>query len=171
MARPRLIRTNVNNVDVFYSYDFGKEHGYYDPSILRIDVEDFLENLTPKYRELIDLNARRHQLTGMAMLLAHGSAIDGNYVYFAGENYFRLQNWINRRDGSYAVIILGSCNPEHTEISSKKSAILVPNDVYSHADAKTGDVQIELFILGLGYVDPYTIDYSIQKMRELLESQ
>jgi hypothetical protein len=69
-------------------------------------------------------------------------------------------------DGKYANIILSSCNPGSHEISSKKSAVFAYNYLHSWIRQEEGDGKMELFIPNVGYIDSYTIDYELEKLKE-----
>ena len=131
-------------------------------------LDEFLER-KPAYEELVNLNARKYNLRRKAILAAHGDSKDNKWCYDDGTNQFLVQGWIDNMDGEYAALILNCCNPRRHEISSRKSAVLVPNDVYSPAREHEGEVNIELYIPGKGYIDSYGINHEIKELRKSLE--
>lgn len=130
-------------------------------------LHQFLEK-DPRYEEMVNLNARKYNLSRKAILAAHGDSKDTKWCYEDETNLFLVQDWIDSKDGEYAALILNSCNPGSHEVSSRKSAVLVPNEVYSPARQNMGEVKVELYIPGNGYIDSYTIDRELGDMKESL---
>lgn len=179
--KPKIFKYTLREVDFFYSVDFGIEgtrefmkEAFQDPHIklgkeyFKDEIERTLDNfLPPKFKELVDLNSRENKLERIAILEAHGDEKNKKWCYDDGENLFSVQSWINKMDGKYKLLILAVCNKEGHNISSKKSLVCFPNEVYSVRGREHGEVQIELFIPGLRYIDSYTIDDDIKKLRKL----
>ncbi len=170
-----LSKFTLNDID-FYCSDEHLEDFKFDrePSHLEIfinqSVQDFLEK-DPKKKELVSLYTKKIDLDRKAILLAHGSYDHHRWMYSSGEHQIPVQRWINHIDGKYGILILECCNPYGLEIHSNISAILVPNAVYSGALQNLGDVQVELFIPKIGYIDSYTIDYELEQMRKNVEKR
>ena len=120
----------------------------------------------PVKKEVAELYARQQCLEGTAMLLAHGGSQNGEWVYSADNKSFKVQDWINELDGKYAVLCLNCCNPGHHEIYSGKSAVLAANHEFSWVGLDVGEVQLELYIPKIGYLDSYIIENELEKMRK-----
>ena len=179
---PNIFKYTLGEVDFFYSKDFGREETQkliretaQDPSI-KLGEGYFKDTITqtldcflhPKFKKLVDLTSKKNKLERIAILSAHGDSINHRWYYDDGENLFSVQSWINKMDGKYKLLILAVCNEKGHDISSKKSLVCFPNEVYSERGREHGEVQVELFIPGLKYVDSYTIDDDIKKLRKLL---
>lgn len=179
--KSRLSQYTLENVDLFYSKDFDREatDNYIkekiDDPLIEINEEHFFQLvieqvlddfLPPKAKELVDLYSKRNGLERIAILYAHGDMKDNKWCYSDGENLFNVQNWINQKDGHYKAILLKVCNEEGEDISSKKSILCYPNEVYSVASQKQGEVQVELFFPEIGHVDNYIIDNEIEKLKQ-----
>ena len=89
-----------------------------------------------------------------------------NLSFFPALTEDIIQDFIDRMDGKYANIILSSCNPKSREISSKKSAVFAYNYIHSRIWQEEGDGKMELYIPNVGYIDSYTIDWEIEKLKE-----
>ena len=138
------------------------EH-YFFQLIIERTLEDFLP---PKVSELVDLHAKKNNLERIAILYAHGDMKNKSWCYSDAESLFSVQRWIGQKDGKYKVLLLNVCNEEGKEVSSKKSIICHPNEIYSSSDQRSGDVQLELFIPKIGYVDDYIIEDEIKKLKK-----
>ena len=101
----------------------------------------------------------------IGILFAHGGDVGGKWNYYNEDKSFPIQSWINKMDGKYKALIMSSCNPGRLEINSQKSPVLVPNEVYSGALVNDGKVQTELFLPEIGYVDHYTIEDEMVRLR------
>ncbi|MBS3095689.1 hypothetical protein J4231_03340 [Candidatus Woesearchaeota archaeon] len=164
-----LKKHTLDEIDLFYSDDILHEVSK-SPGMF---VEDFMSDLheyNGKELELIGLYSKKQGLKRTAMIVAHGDSIGEEWRFFCGNKSFSTQEWINQNDGRYALLILGCCNPGHHEIESKKSAVLAPNEVYSPIKHYClNEVQIEVYIPGIGYVDSYTVDYEIKRVQRALK--
>jgi len=117
-------------------------------------LNNFLE-ISPEYGSLIDTYAKKNGLERIAILFAQGRKIKDTWYYFNGEKGSPVQEWIDKLDGKYKVLILSSCNPDKDEINSQKSPILMLNDEYSAAFFKINLVDTKLFIPKIGYFNFY----------------
>tara|TARA_Y100000310_G_scaffold263261_1_gene273377 strand:+ start:13284 stop:13820 length:537 start_codon:yes stop_codon:yes gene_type:complete len=134
-------------------------------------LDNILESL-PSYRKFIDFNAQKRNLSKTGLLCAHGS-----YDYDVGQWEYNItyeerkpvQSWINRNDGKYSLLFVNCCNTNHQEISSKKSAVLVPDANYSHAGRDSGSVHVELYVPKIGYVDHYCEKAQFEDLQKLLK--
>ncbi|MCH7850305.1 MAG: hypothetical protein IH845_01550 [Nanoarchaeota archaeon] len=103
------------------------------------------------YGSLIDSFSRKTGLEGFAMLYGHGGYRDG--VWFIGdEKRTPVQNWIDSLDGERAVIALRICNPNNTEIKSKRSIVLHWNSAASLREVFQGGY-VRIYVPGDGYLD------------------
>ena len=165
---PKLFKHACKDIDIFYTPDTKKEMGLKSEIYLDIVASKTVENflgLNPDYNELIDFYAHKNNLERIAILMAHGDEFNGKWCYFDNEKSVPVQNWINRMDGKYRVLILSSCNPGRSTIESKKSPILVPNESYSPMLSLSGKVQVELFLPEKGYIDSYLMEGELKKIR------
>ncbi len=164
-----LTAYKTNGADLYYSTEIKRDLGLNSQSDLAFAVgftlDNFLKN--PTYEKIINLHAKKTNLGGMAILHAHGGDESNTWVYYTDEGQSApVQRWINRLDGKYATLILQCCNPGAHAISSKKSAVLAFNSIYSAQNQENGDGQLELFIPGFGYLDSYTLEDTVKKLHE-----
>ena len=179
--KPKLSQYTLKDVDLFYSKDFDREstedsmREVFDDHSIEIDepyffqllIESTLRNFLPlKALELVNLYAKQNSLEGIAILNAHGDMNNDKWCYSDAENLFSVQSWVNKMDGKYKALLLKVCNEEGKEVSSKRSIIFHPNEVYSSEDQRVGEVQVELFVPGRGYVNDYLIDSEIKRLKE-----
>jgi len=145
-------------IDIFFAPDEDYPTDYTELSAFGIShLSRYLNNHI--FNTIIDHNASKRGLSKMAMLSAHGGD-DGVWMYHDTKNWHKVQTWINTNDGKYSALMLYCCNPGHLEVKSKKSALLLPNDNYRIGSQDDGDVTVELFIPGYGYMQDYDIkDY------------
>ncbi|UZE94049.1 MAG: hypothetical protein IB618_00540 [Candidatus Pacearchaeota archaeon] len=143
----------------------------YDPELEINSCLDSSLEQNPKIKELTELYSKINGLKGKIILNAHG---DYNYrdhlwVYIDDNKEFSVQKWINKYDGKYSTLILHICNSLSKEVYSKKSAVVHYNNIYSGLDQDWANVQTEIYIPKIEYVDSYIIDNEIEKMRKMLK--
>ena len=171
-ATEDFIRKGVDDFDREATEDFIRkevddfsieidEH-YFFQLLIEGTLKDFLP---PKFMKLVNLHSKQNGLERIAILNAHGGMKNNKWSYSDVENLFSVQSWVNKMDGKYKILLLKVCNEEGEEISSKRSIICHPNEIYSSEDQRVGEVQVELFIPGIGYVDNYSIDSEIEKLK------
>ena len=165
-----LFRYTNGKLDFFYSKDMKEEDGLDNELSLEIVSSDALNRLlralSERQAELINLYSKKNNLERIAVLHAHGDSEGNKWVYYNGENSHSMQRWIGQQDGKYKIIILTSCNPGQNEINSKKSIVLAPNKTHCMIDFEAGNVQLELFVPGIGYVNNYIVDDEIEKLKK-----
>ncbi len=164
-----LLKYTFEDVDLFYTDEIKRDFEldsemYLDNLISTISI-NFLER-DSKYKKLVDLYSKKHNLSRKAILSAHGDSIISKWYYYDGTSGFQVQDWINQMDGKYAILILHCCNPGSHEIYSKKSAVLASNFIYSELRQNIGDGKVELYIPKIGYIDPYIADSELKQMKK-----
>lgn len=133
-------------------------------------IEYFIKR-NDNYRQLIELNARKFRLPGRkAILHAHGVEESSYLTFISGKKDYSAQSWVNKQDGKYSALMLHLCNPDHFEIKSKKSAVLVPNETYSKVKHDSGLVKIELYLPEIGYIDSYQEEAIIKDFKKSLRN-
>lgn len=174
--KPKLEKLVSGNFDMFCSYEMLTGIDLNQPQldtkittrILATGIHSLLKDINPKYRQMIHLNAKMRTLKRTAVLYAHGDSINNKWYYTDGHHHFLVQGWVNRHNKNYALLILECCNPGYHEIHSRHSAVLSPNNTFSFIRKDFGLVQVELYIPEIGYIDDYTIDYEIKRIRSNL---
>ena len=164
----RLLKYKFEDTDLFYSRAYKRDFYLNDNYSIERYIEDVINDFidkTPKYREIADLYSKITGLTGNVILCAHGQDKNDKWCFVNGKSY-PVQDFIDKVDGKYANIILSSCNPESREIHSKKSAVFAYNYIHSWIRQEMSDGKMELFIPKIGYIDSYTIDYELEKLKE-----
>jgi hypothetical protein len=179
MRKPNLYEHTFEDIHLFYSEDaFSDEDEDVKPTNTELigEIADSTFSVMiaaqTEYKEMTELYMKKMKLEKKAMLIAHGNDIDEKWVFTDGRNEFPVQGWINVNDGVYGLLVLCCCNPEGRQIHSRKSAVLVPNNIYSPLLQRTVGVsasdslQVELYIPKIGYIDSYSIAYELEKMRK-----
>lgn len=160
---------NFSHVDVFVSSDIVQEltvrgqEPYADTlaELLYREIENFLESAfiysQRQYPRVIETVLTERELPrSCAALVAHGERSPcGKWIYFDGKAVRQIDKWIQRHDGRYGLLALCCCNPGSAPIRTSISLALAPNEIYSRHLAKTGAVQVELYIPKEGYFDFY----------------
>lgn len=167
--KKELLKYSKEDFDLFYSLDMQEDEltNEIHLEIVSDEIEtDLYKNLDPKQKSLIDLNAKKRSLEGIAALYSHGEDVEGEWHYVNGIKTAPIQDLVNNLDGKYKLIILGTCNPGRHEIESKKSCILATNEIYNKSKLEIGEVQMELYVPEIGYIDSYTIDSEIEKFKK-----
>lgn len=126
-----------------------------------------LDHLDEKEIEYIDLYRRNTNKPRIAGLLAHGSNTGKQWLFFDGEKWIRVQKWIKEREEEYSVIIICSCNPGSFTPVSKKSVLLIPDNVLSSFGLDLGIVHFSLIHPKEGELD-YIIEYEISVLKNNL---
>jgi hypothetical protein len=165
-----LLKYSKNGFDLFYSKDMEEDELTSEIAldIISDEIETyFYSELDSKQKKLIDFNAKKNKLEKIASLYAHGDSVDETWHYVNGLKSFPLQEWINELDGKYKLIILSTCNPGRHEIYSEKSCILATNENYNKSKLEMGDVQMELYVPGIGYINSYTIDSELKNLEKI----
>jgi hypothetical protein len=156
-----LLKYTYKDIDLFYSDEMKEQEKLDNEISLEVTAMMAVKNLleqNKEYSELVETYAKKNSLENIAILYAHGEEINNKWHYFSNDKAFSVQRWINKMDGKYKALIIYSCNPGGNEITSKKSIVLAPNRLYSGKIARHGEVNIELFLPGTGYVDSYMIE-------------
>jgi len=164
-----LSKYTFGDVDLFYSDEIKRDFELDSEMYLDCLIDSILTNFLkrePKYKKLVDLYSKKHNLSRKAILSAHGDSIISKWYYYDGTSGFQVQDWINQMDGKYATLILHCCNPGSHEIYSKKSVVLASNFIYSELRQDMGDGKIELYIPKIGYIDPYTADSELKQIKK-----
>jgi hypothetical protein len=167
--KDKLLHYKHKDIDLFYSPEMKEEHQLNDEwdfnLVCERTVNDFL-TLNKEHNELIEAYAKKNNLEGIAILMAHADTIDKKFRYYINDTKTPcVQSWINKMDGKYKALIMYACNPEADDIVTKKSPVLFPNNVYSGLKVMEGKVQIDLFLPKVGYVDPYMIGEEMEKLK------
>jgi len=181
MPNVELKKHEMEEQDIYYTEDVFKEFGLNlkekSSTELRrnpLHLEEFVEReiitnflrANNHFPEFLSAYSKIVDAGREAVLFAHGNSTNNRWMYTDGKNFSPVQRWINSVDGKYDILYLFCCNPGNHEIRSKKSAVIHPIGTYSGIRKAAGYVQIELYAPGLGYVNPYTIEYDT---RELLK--
>ena len=162
-----LLKHSTKNADCFYSKEMkdGLEYNDLDMFLVDMIIDSFL-GWNRDYTELISLHSKKQGLERLAILAAHGDYQNNSWVYTDGKNDFPVQGWIDQMDGKYSLLILYCCNPNSGEISSKRSAVLAPNYIYSGFRMMNCDGQVELYLPKIGYVNPYIAGFLKEQMEK-----
>lgn len=162
MTKSLLTKRTKGSIDMYFALDQEPPEDELEADMfLDIRMKSFLENKS--YNAVINHYTKNNDLSGICMLIAHGDSYKNKWIYSDSKNDFSVQSWINKKDGQYGLLILRCCNLDAVPVQSKKSAIIFPNMDYSDAMLNDGEVQLELFIPGRGYLDSYEVDAYIQE--------
>jgi hypothetical protein len=165
----KLLKYTEEDTDLFYSQDMKidrKLKTELDLHLLKDKIKKITLELKPVYNEIIGAYAKKNKLERIAILYAHGGEVNKKWYYYRGEKAFSVQSWINKMDGKYKILILGCCNPGANEISPKKSPVLASNESHKDKEIENGEVHLELYLPKKGYLDSYTIEEELRKLKE-----
>ena len=144
-----------------------RDNDYYLEMSIGDSIQEFLSN--PLHKEYEELYRQKNNLSGCGILFAHGDSYQRNkWAYQDAGKWKNVQKWINENDGKFSALILKCCNPGSAEIKSKKSIVLMPNQEFSNVLHNIGEVQIEIYAPGKGYIDEYVIEDETKKLQSIL---
>ena len=142
---------------MYYASDMMKELGVENEldleNILTEEDADIISN--GKLNRIIKEHSYDMMCEEIAILYARGSSKDGQWKYCENNLERNVQDWIDANDGYYSALIIKVCNPGHHEITSRESLVVVPNGVHSPLREEEGEVQMEIFKPGVGYLSSY----------------
>ncbi len=165
----KLFKHTNKDIDLFYTEEMIEDRELYDSQ--RRDVacwrteQHYLEKNTD-YMKIAKVNSKKTGLERKAILTAHGMSIKGHWLYCNEDAGYPIQHWIDEVDGQYNVLILDVCNPKHSKISSEKSVIIHPNESVSNTRLMQDDVQFDVYIPGIGYLDSYLFEEQLKQLQE-----
>ena len=137
-----------------------------DPEyFIQLELEALAKNFideNPIYHKYAKEYSKKHNLSNYIFLHAHGFVEDKRHYFVDGNKRRLLQNWINKYDGKYALMILATCNEGAAEVKSKKTPFIMPNNTYSGILKEMGKVNVELFVPGKGYISNYVIKKELE---------
>jgi hypothetical protein len=156
-----------NDYEAHISKEVMDEFETMDDMALEMVSENSIKHIltNPLHRKYIEAYSRKNNLKGFCLLYAHGDTYhDVDWGYEDKGKIKSVQKWIDKNDGKFSALLLKCCNPYAVEIKSKKSIILVPNEIYSGIGQDTGNVQVEIYVPKIGYLDDYVIEDEIKKL-------
>ena len=154
--------------EIFEEDDFSKQDyaKYHYGSIFKKFFQD--TNMGSDFKEYIDLYGKLNGLERYAFLYAHGST-NKSWIYRDKGKKHLVQDWLNQKDGNYAVLIFGVCNPGSHTPKSKKSILVIPDyNVISRFRAvhfHEKEPCFDLIVPGVGEINGYTIGYELNKLK------
>jgi len=163
----RILETNFAELHV--SEDTIREVGEISNVVDEISNTFYSFLGDPNIREYIELYSKLTGLEGYVFLDAHGSSYEMEWVFKDGDETKKVQQWINEHDGKFLAILVGACNPGK-DISAKKSLVLTPNTEYSAEKQHFGEVQVELYVPGKGYIGSYDMEAELKELRNKLRA-
>ncbi len=110
--------------------------------------------------------SEKNNLERIAFLSAKGLSKDNNWHFANQGEIIPIQKWINENDGKYKLLILNVDNLNQDEICSRKSIVMAPYSKVSLNILETGFPNTELFVPKTGYLDVYSIDSELEKLRK-----
>ena len=131
-----MIKTKVGNITYFITAEWWKiiKSRGVDPVVVETHLvkdtfKSFLEGGI--YR---DIAKDKH--VEIAVLCAHGYYTDGVWVYNDKTKTHRVDDWVRRHDGEYAVLMLFVCNAESARLQPARGSLLVvpEGDIYFDID-------------------------------------
>lgn len=175
----KFVRVSDKESDLFIAPHFieqdAESYGLSEEEVKKSLLEypiDWRLRHYPHFQKFIDLNAQKNNLSRSAVLCAHGGYDCQNkqWTYqLTDEEKKPVRGWINKNDGKYSVLFLYCCNSGNQKVSSKKSAILVPDTDYFGAGREDGGANLELYVPKIGYIDSYREEAQFKDLQRLVK--
>ncbi|MEM4244867.1 MAG: hypothetical protein QW404_02500 [Candidatus Nanoarchaeia archaeon] len=143
--------------------EFEEDVGCFDEDLnIEMVLEDFVKG---DIKEYVSLYSKLSGLKGFGLLYAHGQESVRGWRYTDKGKSYSVQGWVNNMDGRFNALVIDVCNPNSRGVHSKKSLIIAPNQIYSSLRQDIGDVQVELFVPKIGYLDSYIFEEELESLR------
>jgi len=122
----------------------------------------------PLYREAIETHSSSKGLKGKVLLDSDGNSNSPDWMYLDEKKRRKVQDWIDKIDGRYAVAFLAICNEgNRSKIHSEKTAIVHPRTSTSYVKMMGGSGIIAgVFIPGVGYLPDNS-----RELRKVIDSR
>lgn len=91
------------------------------------DLEQVVRHFTKRdlIQKLMIAHEQKSGTTKIALLMAHSQGSSDEYRYYDHPDVPTLvQDWINKHDGEYNVLIVAPCNMKNHEVESNKSIVI-----------------------------------------------
>lgn len=176
-----------DNISVFMSNDMHKDHyrSYLQDLPLRkatdnrgedclsfygwlfeLDVWMILNSMSKNQIEYIKLFSEKNLLPHIALLIAHGAEDGLSWQFYDNDEIISMQTWLDRHDGDYSCIICNVCNPFAYSVKTKKSLLVIPDNVLSIMRLNLDTCHLSLLHPKLGEIDGYIIRHEIQRLQK-----
>jgi hypothetical protein len=128
---------------------------------------EFMFTKRKLFRELFEAWGGANNLAGFKLLEAHGDYYKGEWIYSENHKVVgTVQDWVKQNDGSAIALMITSCNPYRSKLSSEHSLALhtgrlvpaLPSMIYTQG-------LIRVFVPGMGYMEK---DY--KGLRKLIDN-
>lgn len=105
--------------------------------------------------ELFEAWGHTHNLDGHKILEAHGDFENRQWNYYEdGKKLGRVQDWVDKNDGSAVALMVSSCNPKGSVLSSEHSLVLHTSELAdSLPEMMFRQGLIRVFVPGKGYME------------------
>jgi len=132
-------------------------------------------------REYIELYSSLIGVNNLGILDAHSSNLGRHedWTFRDGKKDVNIQNWVNRTEKDHHCLALLVCNGHRQEVVSKKAILVypfanLPLDGFGEFNPNRPDSQpghvFSMYVPNIGFVDDYTVDYHLNKLREKLNT-
>lgn len=121
-------------------------------------------HLGDKFLNYIYRFAAEKKLRTFGVLVAHGHADSGSWLYADGNQEFPVQDWLARHDGKYACLFCNVCNPGSCNAKTQSSLLIIPDETLSGWRLCFDACHLSLIHPTRGEIDDYTIDYELKSL-------
>lgn len=165
----KLFKHINKDIDLFYTEEMIEEREFYDSQKRDIAcwrTKQYYLEKNQDYVKIAKVNSRKTGLERKAILTAHGMCIKNHWFYCNEYAGYPIQHWIDEVDGQYNVLIIDVCNDKQAKISSEKSVVIHPNESISNRKLMQDNVQFDIYIPGIGYLDSYLFEEQLKQLQE-----
>ena len=135
-----------------------------DPEVLNNHYWGVHDSLGELGREYVKAYGASIGADRIAILCAHGDHL-GTWLYYDDRRKCRVQTWIDKYDGKYALLGIRVCNPGAVTPIAKKSLLLIPDSTFSDMSVGAGMSHFSLIHPQEGDVE-YTIEYLLSELKK-----
>lgn len=115
------------------------------PDITQRNVLDYLAG--DDIQELANAALVSKEVRRMVKILhAHETIPSKQWSYEDAGEYYLVQRWIDRMDGTASVLIIACCNTYNLSVTSKKSSVVYPASDFNLYEAMYGEVKFKTSI-------------------------
>lgn len=134
---------------------------------LETEINSFLfDHLAPEFWTYIQIFAKKKRLPPIAVLSAHGSQENGEWLFGDGKKEIKVQKWLNALDGKFASLVCYVCNPRALTVYTKKSLLLLPDGEVSDGCMLMDRCHFSLIHPQRGEIDKYIINFELERLKQ-----
>lgn len=135
---------------------------------LETEINSFLfDHLSSEFWTYIKIFAQKKKLPPIAVLAAHGSQKNGEWLFMDGKKEINVQKWLDALDGKFASLACYVCNPEAAIVHTRNSLLLLPEGEVSNGCIMMDRCHFSLIHPWRGEIDRYIINYETECLKKI----